>query len=212
MNAFVELSAAQQVEGRPFTDTDHNERDLAAMRRILASLIRLIAEPREWPAPPQHLVVRGDHDGKVVREVVCNCPALLAGGPLFVVAFLGHRRTDLDTTILSAVDDDLIHEFPLHPGVLSYSSFEHDHGNYVNLVLMDGPGARDHWRVSSRHAYAARDLAPEFYVHVRLQNAVLPRGLSDPAGLRLVATKYYDYEREPLWLAVRRLGEPAPAG
>jgi hypothetical protein len=89
--------------------------------------------------------------------------------------------------------------------VLSYSSFELDDGNYVNLVLLDGPAAKEHWRTSSRHAYAARDLAPEFYACIRLQNAHLPHGLARPEDLSIVATKYYDYQQDQPWHAVRAI-------
>ena len=205
MHGAIELSSGQAVDDRPFTDIAHNPDDLGAMQRILASLGMLVSQPLAWPEPPQQLIIRGDNDGKVVRVVVSQRNVLAGDAPRFVVGFFGHRRPGLDTTILNAVDDDLIHEFPLQPGVLSYSSFELDDGNYVNVVLMDGPEARDHWRTSSRHTYAARDLAPEFYVHIRLQNAVLPRGLAHPEELRLVATKYYDYREAPPWRARRAL-------
>ena len=36
--------------------------------------------------------------------------------------------------------------------------------------------ARDHWRTSAKHTYAARDLAPEYYACVRLHNGLLPGG------------------------------------
>ena len=205
MGTMSELGAAQQLTDRPFTDLARNQHDLALMQRILVSLINLIATAREWPEPPLPLVVRGNDEERVTREVVCNRAALLAGNPLRVVGFFGHRRPDLDTTILNAVDDDLIHEFALHPGVLSYSSFELDDGNYVNLVLLEGPAAQEHWRTSSRHTYAARELAPEFYAFIRLQNALLPHGLAAPTALQLVATKYYDYQQDPPWLALRAL-------
>ena len=151
-------------------------------------------------------MARGNDGDKGVRVVVCNRPALLEDKPRLVVGFFGHRRPDLDTTILNAVDDDLIHEFPLHTGLLSYSSFELDDGNYVNVVLLQGPAAKDHWRTSPRHAYAVRELAPDFYACIRLQNAILPKGLSSPEEMQLVATKYYDYQQEQPWLALRALG------
>ncbi len=205
LSDFLELTADQWVAGRSFTDLANNDHDLAAMQRILASLALLVSQPLAWPEPARPLIVRGDDDGKVVRVVVCNHAALLEEKPLFVVGFFGHRRANLDTTILNAVDDDLIHEFALHPGVLSYSSFELEDGNYVNLVLLDGPAAKEHWRTSSRHAYAARDLAPEFYACIRLQNAHLSHGLARPEDLRIVLTKYYDYQQDQPWHAVRAL-------
>lgn len=205
MDSIVQLSPAEEVERRPFTDVANSDCDFAAMQRILASLVHLVHQPLSWPEPPQHLVMRGDENGKVVRVVVCNRAALLADEPRFVVGFFGHRRPDLDTTILSAVDEDLIHEFALHPGVLSYSSYELDDGNYVNVVVLKNSGDKDYWRTSPRHAYAVRELAPDFYAFVRLQNALLPHGLTHPEELLLVTTKYYDYESEPPWLAIREI-------
>jgi hypothetical protein len=206
MQSVVELGPVQRVDERPFADIAHNTADLAAMQRIVASLTLLVGQPLQWPEPPQPLVVRGNESGKLVRVVVCNRAALLANEPVFVVGFFGHRRTDLDTTILNAVDDDLIHEFPLHAGLLSYSSFELEDGNYVNVVLLQDAGAKEDWRTSSRHAYAARELAPDFYVCIRLQNATLPNGLASPEDMRLVATKYYDYQQAEPWLALRQAG------
>lgn len=205
MTPLVELGPAESVDDRPFSDVAHNDHDLSAMRRILASLSLVVWQPLQWPDPPQPLVVRGNDGERVVRVVVSNHPALLEDKPLFVVGFFGHRRPGLDPTILNAVDDDLIHEFAQHPGVLSYSSFELDDGNYVNVVLLDGAEAADHWRTSSRHAYAAHELAPEFYACIRLQNGLVPRGLSSLEDLRLVTTKYYDYQQEVAWLARREL-------
>lgn len=210
MSGIVELHPAERVTERPFTDTAHNDQDLVVIRRILGSLSLLIWQPLEWPEPPHPLVVRSDDNGRVVRVVVSNRAALMQERPLRVVAFLGHRRAGLDYTLLNAVDDDLIHEFALHPGVLSYSSFELEDGNYVNVVVLDGQEAQDHWRTSPRHAYAARELAPEFYACIRLQNGLMPRGLGDLENLRLVATKYYDFQRTEPWLAVRAVGGPPP--
>jgi hypothetical protein len=206
MQSLVELGPVQKVDERPFADIAHNAADLAAMQRIVASLTLLVGQSLEWPEPPQPLVVRGNDGGKVVRVVVCNRAALLANDVVFVVGFFGHRRTDLDTSILNAVDDDLIHEFPLHPGLLSYSSFELEDGNYVNVVLLRNTAAKDDWRTSSRHAYAARELAPDFYLCIRLQNAILPNGLANPEEMRLLATKYYDYQHQEPWLALRNSG------
>ena len=205
MSDVLQLGPRESVENRPFTDVAHSDQDLAAMQRILASLVLLVNQPLTWPEPPKHLVVRGDDAGKVVRVVVCNRESLLDKEPRFVVAFFGHRRAELDTTMLSAVDDDLIHEFAMHPGVLSYSSFELDDGNYVNVVVLKSSGDKDNWRTSPRHAYAVNELAPEFYGCIRLQNAVLPHGLTQPDELLLVTTKYYDYATEPPWLALREV-------
>ncbi len=204
----IELGATERVAERPFTDVAHNAQDILSMQRIMASLSLLVSQPLVWPEAGQPLVVQGDSAGGVVRVVVCNRAALMTNDPVFAVGFFGHRRAGLDLTHLNAVDDDLIHEFHLHPGVLSYSSFELEDGNYVNLVLLQGQAATDHWRTGSRHAYAARELAPEFYACIRLQNAVLPHGLSRPEDVALTTTKYYDFQQETPWKALRAPSEP----
>ena len=83
---------------------------------------------------------------------------------------------------LTAMDDELIGEFPAHPGVLSYSSLELDDGDWGNLILLDGDGARQRWREGERHAYAARELAPRHYTDVRLHQGVLPGGVGAGAS------------------------------
>jgi len=47
-----------------------------------------------------------------------------------------------------------------------------------------------------------RELAPRYYVTIRLHNGLLPCGLAS-SQMILNATKYYDFQSEELWQAVR---------
>jgi hypothetical protein len=100
-------------------------------------------------------------------------------------------------------DEELIQEFPGHPGILSYSSLELGDGDWGNLILLDGDEAREHWRVSERHAHAARELAPRHYTDVRLHQGILPGGVRARGEAILRRTKYYDYRDAVTWRAER---------
>jgi hypothetical protein len=206
MDNHISLAHDELVADRPFTDPAQNAEDLELMRAILAVLRTVLRQPLDWPEEPQPLVLRrvGEAD-RLVRLVFCRQAALNANEDLFLVGFFGQKCPEKDRTLINAVDEDLIHEFSLHPGILSYSSFELSDGNYANLVLIRPEAARDHWRTSAKHTYAAHDLAPEYYTCVRLHNGLLPGGLWSGRDLRLVRTKYYDFSGPEPWRAVREL-------
>ena len=107
---------------------------------------------------------------------------------------------------MAKVDADLVAELRQHPHMLCYCSIETGDGNWHNLVLMSDDEAIGHWRDSHRHAWAVDSLTPRFYRHIRLHNGVLPCGLASER-IVLTSTKYYDYEGETPWRAMRVLGE-----
>jgi hypothetical protein len=206
MDNAIALAYDELVADRPFTDPAQNAEDLELMRAILAVVRTVLRQPLDWPEEPAPLVLRrvGEQD-RLVRLVFCRQAALNATEDLFLVGFFGQKCPEKDRALINAVDEDLIHEFSQHPGILSYSSFELSDGNYANLVLIRPETARDHWRTSAKHAYAAHDLAPEYYTCVRLHNGFLPGGLWSGREPRLVRTKYYDFGGARPWLAVREL-------
>jgi hypothetical protein len=182
------LAPQETVEGRGFTDPARTAGDLAALRVMLV-VVRQVATAGD--ARP--FVVEGrEADGRLHRTIVCNAARLGDGRDLAWVGFFGTKRPDVDATPLRARDDELIREFPAHPGILSYSSLEVGTGDWGNLILLDGDDAREHWRTSARHADAVRELAPRHYTDVRLHLGVLARGVAG-GELRLHRTKYFDY-------------------
>jgi hypothetical protein len=155
-------------------------------------------------ADPRTLETR-EPDGRTHRTIVCDAARLGDGRDVTWVGFFAEKRRDRDPTPLTVMDDELVAEFPAHPDILSYSSLELTGGDWGNLILLAGEAARDRWRDGERHAYAARELSPRHYTHVRLHNGVLPGGVLGGRAPVLHRTKYYDYEGDGAWRGARDL-------
>jgi hypothetical protein len=200
----VRLAPRQTAEGRGFTDPARTDRDLAAVRVMLAEIRRQAARAATLPAIPRPLVFEGrEADGRTHRAIVCDERRLADGQDLSWVGFFGVKRRDVDPTPLAVRDEELIREFPAHPGILSYSSLEVADGDWGNLILLDGDETREHWRVSERHADATRILAPRHYTDVRLHQGVLAGGVRAGRDPLLHRTRYYDYRDGVTWRAER---------
>ncbi|HEY3249146.1 MAG TPA: hypothetical protein VGK88_12770 [bacterium] len=200
----MRLNRAEVAAGHPVTDPVHSAQDLAVIRLMAAALRHALENllPGERPvtlrlpdveAQPHHVVVTDDQVLRQRRD-------------LAFVGFFAHRRVGLDFGPLEAVDDELILEFPRHPGIISYGSLRLVEGNWANLIMLDPPAARDHWRTSAKHAYAARELAPHYYAVVRLHNGYFPGGLISADAPVIARTAYYDYQGPAPWRAERWLG------
>jgi len=197
----VRLSSQETAEGRGFTDPARTVHDLAAVGVMLQGVRRRVADA---PAGPRPLVVEArEPDGRAHRAIVCDTARLGDGRDLAWVGFFAVKRRDVDATPLGVRDEELIQEFPAHRGILSYSSLELHDGDWGNLILLDGDDAREHWRVSERHAHAARELAPRHYTDVRLHLGVLAGGVRAGGKPILRRTKYFDYRDAITWRAER---------
>ena len=199
----VRLAPRETAAGREFTDPAQTTRDLAAVGLMLDNIRRQVSAAT-LPAGSCPVVLAGlETDGRAHRAIVCDTRRLGDGRDLAWVGFFAARRRDVDSAPLTIQDEELIREFPDHPGILSYSSLELGDGDWGNLILLDGDEAREHWRVSERHAHAARELAPRHYADVRLHHGILPGGVRAPGGAVLRRTKYYDYRDGVTWRAER---------
>jgi len=139
MDEYVELAAAEVPEGRAFTHPDRTQEDLAAIREMAAALRRVLAAP--LPERPRPLVLDAARPGALQHRVVlCDERRLRASRAPELVGFFAERRPELDHTPLTTTDDELILEFPAHPGILSYSSLELADGNWGNLIVIDHDG------------------------------------------------------------------------
>jgi hypothetical protein len=200
----VRLAPRETAVGRGFTDPARTTEDLAAVRLMLAEVQRQVGRGADLPASPRPLVLeRQESDGRVHRAVICDERRLADGRDLTWVGFFGVKRRDIDPTPLTVRDDELVREFPAHPGILSYSSLELGDGDWGNLILLDGDEAREHWRTSPRHADAASALAPRHYTDVRLHLGALAGGVRAGHEPVLRRTRYYDYRDEVTWRAER---------
>ena len=207
MNLSVQLGPAECDDARPFAHVAHNTRDLREMV-IMAAHLRELMLAGALPAPsgPYHLHEMIATHGRRLRLIIARPAELLAAGDLTVVGFFGHRRQGVPSVLREdehSIDQEMIAEIPNYPGMLAYCTMEVDDTDYGNLVLMARADTIDHWRTSARHGYAARVVAPAMYTSVRLHNGVLPGGLLSGAAPVLVRTKYYDFQSEWPWQAVR---------
>jgi hypothetical protein len=200
----VRLAPREAAVGRGFTDPALAVRDLATIRLMLAEVRHQVGRGADLPARPRPLELeRHETNGRIHRAVLCDERRLGDGRDLVWVGFFGVKRPDVDSTPLTRRDDELVREFPAHPGILSYSSLELADGNWGNLILLDGDDAREHWRASPRHADAASVLAPRHYTHVRLHQGPLPGGVRTGGEPVLRRTRYYDYCGDTTWRAER---------
>jgi hypothetical protein len=204
MEETVHLTAGELVHGRPFTDPVHNAEDLSAIRVMASSLRLVLAQPLPDGRRPL-LIHVPTASGREHRIAISNDSPLHAQRDLAFVGFFAKRRAGVDLSLITVADDEMIQELPSFPGILSYSSLELADGNWANLIMVDPPEAKDHWRTSEKHAFAAREMAPKYYAIVRLHNGVFPGGLVSGRDPILVRTKYYDFQEAALWRAEREL-------
>ncbi|MFN8459228.1 MAG: hypothetical protein U0401_32025 [Anaerolineae bacterium] len=57
----------------------------------------------------------------------------------------------------------------------------------------------------SRNRYTGSELTPGYYQSIRLHSGFLAGGLMAGGEIALTRTKYYDYQNQPVWRAVREL-------
>lgn len=202
----MQLGPEDIVAEHPFTHPDHITGDLNVMRHMVDRLCEVLADPQLHSHWPQSLIVkRPQPDQWQHRMVIVQPIRLQRARHLTVVGFFGHKRRNVDPAqVIHPLDQLLVEELPEHPGLLSYSSLELEHGDYGNLVLFADDDAKNHWSTSKMHAQAV-ELAPGYYSNVRLYNGRLPAGILGSHTLSLTTVKYYDYETNPCWRAVRTI-------
>jgi hypothetical protein len=198
------LGQAEVLDERPFTHPSWLDHDHTILETILERLRAEVPALMEMSELPRPLVMfRHEADGRTVRIVIGDLVELTADRPITVVGFFGSKREGIDYAPLDAVDDELIAGLPNYPGVLSYCSQQQPGGNWANLVLLRDPKDMDHWSTSPRHAFVAKAMAPEFYLHIRLHNGGLEGGILSRERIVLHRTKYYDFAEMLPWRAIR---------
>lgn len=207
MSHIIELTAAAPTPGREFAHAHHGRRDLMVMNRMLSRLrlhIDQVAAPAGGPRRDGFTDDEGEH------LIVLPHPELLSvTGDLTAVGFFGQARSDVDDTPILDLEDALIDDMPSNPGLVAYYNVHWPDSGWGNLVLFADEEAKDGWGHDRRHLESI-DLSPRHYHSIRLHNGVLPGGLPGRDGLRLVCTKYLDFDRP--WRAVRLIDTGAGAG
>lgn len=202
----TQLALDESPPDHPCADVRWYHSDLALMNYLLQDLRVLVRQSRSGRTmlrPYEELV--WEVHGLRRRTVVCDPDALVSGRDVHVVGFMGDRRSTEDAQVVDHAELDVIGEFRSYPGIQSYSSVELIDNQWANLVVHASPTDRDAWRHSEIHIEAAERLAPNVYHSVRIHNGCV---LGGPLGSETVvveATKYFDYDCDPMWHAIRHL-------
>ncbi len=203
----IQLTPDTVLDDKPFTHVDHTVADAAALDTLRRHLRTAVQELNPDKRDCQHHIEFIAESGKGVRLIIIRPQALLTDVALTVVGFCGHKRAHIhlhEQEEMARVDADLVAELSTHSHMLCYCSLEGEDGNWINLVLMSQPEGIQHWRGSARHMWAVDSLTPRFYRHIRLHNGELSAGLNS-GRIVINSTKYFDYESEPPWRAMRQL-------
>jgi hypothetical protein len=199
----VELAADDPVAGRPFAAPERTDEDAAVMRDMLE---RMRAFARRWlespPAGRTALVKETDAAGVRTWIRVPDRSAILSAEELTTIGFFGQARGDVDHEPIHRLEEAIVDTLEEVPGLLSYFNLGLAHGGYGNLILCNAADVPVRWREHRIHRRAV-ELAPRHYHSARLHSGVVRSPLLGDGGLELTRTRYYDFDSEPVWLAVR---------
>ncbi len=199
----VELARDEVVDGRRFAAPETTGEDAAVMREMLGRMRTLARSWRESPPPGESVLVKEtDATGARTWIRVPERSALLAAEQLTTIGFFGQARADVDHDPIHRLEEAIVDTLEEVPGLLSYFNLGLAHGGYGNLILCNAADVPLRWREHRIHRRAV-ELAPRHYHSARLHSGIVRSPLSGDAGLEVTRTRYYDFDSEPVWLAVR---------
>jgi hypothetical protein len=208
MAPVVHLQPAEVAPGHPFADPGHVETDLNNLRFMIDQLCLFLERPHLYSHLPRPITVhRPTPERWLYRLVIAEPEYLMSQCSLTLVGFLGQRRSEANIALADQFDQTLVGAIPDHRGLLCYSTMGLLSGDYSNLVIFSDQEAKAEWSRSNDHAQAANRLAPNYYLSIRLYNGTLSRGIANSHALQLTRIKYFDYQADPWWQAVREFEE-----
>lgn len=199
----LHLSPEIILSGRAFTHPNHHLTDFPVLRFMLHQLGRIL-EPRSQVEEQFESEIIPEADGRRHRYLIPRPSRLAAARDMVVVGFFGQRRPEIPVAYFAKMDKDLRQEIPQYEAILSYSCMELKNGEFSNLVLLENEVVKAAWREGNNHLKAI-DQSPEYYSSVRIYNGRIEKDIYDPESLQLLSVKYWDYDSQPTWLAVRSL-------
>jgi hypothetical protein len=198
------LEPADSAHGHPFAHPSHIASDVNSLRFMIDQLCLFLESPHLYSHSSRPIIFHRPSPEKwLYRLVVADPVHLMQQSSLTFVGFLGQKRSDANIALADEFDQTLVGEIPNHPGLLSYSTMGLVSGDFSNLVIFSNLEAKAHWSRSNAHAKAAGKLSPDYYLSIRLYNGQLSRGIADSHSLQLTQIKYFDYQANPWWQAVR---------
>lgn len=198
------LTPTEVVRDRPFTNPDRIVYDVNTLRYMVDQLCLFIEDnERQANLKPPVIVHQPSRDRWFYRLVITQPEKLMLADELEFVGFLGHRREDANRALADEFDEILVDEIPDHPGLLSYSTMAMLSGDFSNLVVFSDQNVKKAWSQGRTHEVAVQKITPDYYLSIKLYNGKLPGGIIASRALQLTRVKYYDYQVNPRWHAVR---------
>ena len=124
-----------------------------------------------------------------------------------IVGFFGNRRTELPFESVDSIDVRLLDEFS--------RTRESCRTPRWSSPTTTGPTSsctpsRTIARSGARALPTcdAVEMSPELYSDVRIYNGHLPDGVAGNRAIEIDSTKYWDYDDEPMWRAIRVFDPP----
>jgi hypothetical protein len=198
----VELAANEECAARPFAAPAHTVRDAGIMQRMLERLRVVVTG---WSGDGTGVLVREpDSDGHRHWIRVPDPAALRAAGGMTAVGFFGRARADIDHLPIDELEAGIVDTLETISGVLCYYDVALAEGGYGNLILCAAPETRKRVHDHALHRRAV-ELTPRHYHCVRRHTGAVPGRFLGGDRLVLERTRYYDFDSNPPWLAVRNL-------
>jgi hypothetical protein len=202
------LRPDDHVAAHPCTDPALYAPDLDLLAYMLQDLRTLIRSNDAGKATlVAHEPILWSVHGLRRRTVVCDPGQIRDRDRVCVVGFFADRRDEIDYQALDGLELSLLLEFRNHPGILSYSSMELANEFWANLVVHTEPDVTESWRGSTAHERAVHE-SPGLYSSTRIHNGHLVGGVTGNRAIVIDRTKYWDYDADPVWHAVREFDPP----
>lgn len=197
------LGQDELIPEKPFTHTDYIHKDQEILVHMGKRICEIMETYREELQKGLRLDIE-EPDGRSHRFLVPNPTKLLDTSNIYFVGFFGQKRAGKDSAYFGGVDDRLVGQIPKYPEILSYSTMAMENGDFSNLVLVSDEEIKLKWMDGEIHKRAV-SRSPGYYRSIRINNGVLPDGIIQYETLQINKVKYYDYNEEPPWKALRRL-------
>jgi hypothetical protein len=199
----ISLGQIESITEKPFTHTEHIAKD----REILVHMAReasLVLEKQADLLRENETIFIQEPDKRYHRFFVPRPNVLSQAKNVYLVGFFSHKQAAAAPNHFGDLDDRLIEQLPTFQEILSYSTMALPDGSFGNLVLLSEEEVKLKWMQGEIHSRAVA-LSPDYYQFVRINNGMLPEGIMQPDSLKITRVKYYDFEQDPPWKAVREL-------
>ena len=201
----ISLGQLELITEKPFTHTDHIVKDREILVHM-AKQVGTVLENNLDSLGERETIFIDEPDERYHRFFVPRPNVLAKAKNIYLVGFFSHKQAGATFDHFGDLDDRLIEQLPTFQEILSYSTMALPDGSFGNLVLLSEEEVKLKWMQGKIHSRAV-ELSPAYYQFVRINNGILPEGVMYPDSLKITRVKYYDFEQNPPWKAIRELSQ-----